>query len=499
MADVPPAPTRQETASSAYSMRSSGTGFDDDDDAYDFEVDIGDGPPNVSRQASEKVLDASEIMATQEVEIGRICELFAIPRTDAAILLHWAKWKSERLIDRWMEDPEGVAHEAGLERSAAAAAAEEGGDGEMCLVCCQEGESMSAPRCGHRYCDTCWGTYLTGKVEEGVSASIGCMEPSCTVSLEAAYVQALTPSATFAKYSQFARDCFVAERSDIKWCPAPGCTKAIHVGSTGSLESKPVSCSCGFVFCFNCSHEVHYPLSCDQLDKWMQKAADDSQTAKWIKVNTKKCPKCKWPIEKNGGCNHMTCRRAGCGHEFCWLCMGDYRSHTTCNRHVDRDIESTKAELEKYIHYYERYEVHAQSQHLEGKLRESAAEKMDAAVADAARRCTHSEMQYVLQAVEQLIQCRRVLKFTYAFAYTMADGVEKDLFEYLQAELDAATEAISRMIEADDVPERLALVNKTADAKARLAKFKEGVESGFQTVGTARASGGGGSSSSSRV
>ena len=31
----------------------------------------------------------------------------------------------------------------------------------------------------------------------------------------------------------------------------------------------------------------------------------------------KKCPSCKVQIEKNGGCNRMTCR---CGQMFCWIC-----------------------------------------------------------------------------------------------------------------------------------------------------------------------------------
>ncbi len=31
-----------------------------------------------------------------------------------------------------------------------------------------------------------------------------------------------------------------------------------------------------------------------------------------------KCPKCETPIEKDEGCNHMSC--TVCGHYFCWIC-----------------------------------------------------------------------------------------------------------------------------------------------------------------------------------
>lgn len=33
-------------------------------------------------------------------------------------------------------------------------------------------------------------------------------------------------------------------------------------------------------------------------------------------------------IEKNEGCNHMTCRH--CLHEFCWLCGNNWYSHGSC-------------------------------------------------------------------------------------------------------------------------------------------------------------------------
>ena len=59
-------------------------------------------------------------------------------------------------------------------------------------------------------------------------------------------------------------------------------------------------------------------------------------------ANTKKCPVCHKPIEKNQGCNHMTCKAAagGCGYEFCWMCLGKWSEHGTatggyykCNRY----------------------------------------------------------------------------------------------------------------------------------------------------------------------
>ena len=41
-----------------------------------------------------------------------------------------------------------------------------------------------------------------------------------------------------------------------------------------------------------------------------------------IMVQTKSCPKCYYPIEKNGGCQRMSCSR--CNTPFCWHCGKTY-------------------------------------------------------------------------------------------------------------------------------------------------------------------------------
>ena len=46
---------------------------------------------------------------------------------------------------------------------------------------------------------------------------------------------------------------------------------------------------------------------------------------KTVFVQVKRCPACHYPIEKNGGCPHMTCSR--CHKQFCWLCRADWQRH----------------------------------------------------------------------------------------------------------------------------------------------------------------------------
>ena len=63
-----------------------------------------------------------------------------------------------------------------------------------------------------------------------------------------------------------------------------------------------------------------------RLAKWQLKNSSEAQNTAWMLINTKPCPKCGKPIEKNQGCMHMTCMKP-CRHEFCWLCLGPWKEH----------------------------------------------------------------------------------------------------------------------------------------------------------------------------
>jgi len=52
---------------------------------------------------------------------------------------------------------------------------------------------------------------------------------------------------------------------------------------------------------------------------------------RWIStVGAQKCPGCEVVIEKNEGCNHITC--LNCGVEFCYQCGGFWYESCSCNK-----------------------------------------------------------------------------------------------------------------------------------------------------------------------
>ena len=50
----------------------------------------------------------------------------------------------------------------------------------------------------------------------------------------------------------------------------------------------------------------------------------DQAFFQWLNAaKAKQCRQCKFWVQKNEGCDHMTCR---CGHEFCYICGADYQT-----------------------------------------------------------------------------------------------------------------------------------------------------------------------------
>lgn len=129
-----------------------------------------------------------------------------------------------------------------------------------CMICYDTKASYSALQCGHAYCNECYSTFLTHKIDdEGHECYFArCPEPKCKLIVREAFVRSLLPEgdvmSRYLKAADPARS-YVDDQPLLKWCPAADCTYAVK-GRAGLLSA---ACKCEHRFCFQCMHEDHQP------------------------------------------------------------------------------------------------------------------------------------------------------------------------------------------------------------------------------------------------
>ncbi|KND00779.1 uncharacterized protein SPPG_03892 [Spizellomyces punctatus DAOM BR117] len=133
--------------------------------------------------------------------------------------------------------------------------------------------------------------------------------------------------------------------------------------------------------------------------------------------------------------------------------MGEHGTQWyNCNRFdekasVDaRDAQAkSRAALERYLHYYNRYANHEQSAKLSSDLLQKTAQKMEALQSTST--LSWIEVQFLRKAVDVLLESRMTLKWTYSFAYYLKRDNMTALFEDNQRDLEVAVESLNELLE----------------------------------------------------
>lgn len=483
-----------------------GFAYVDDDDGDDgFVIEVSDSCDSASaevpKESTHDAVMTPGTLATEHAEVlQQVVEVLGLPEMLARALLAHFKFDKAKLMEQYVDKPEATLAAIGWTEAppapgpGAVPATPAGSGGlELCEVCLAENVARldtTALPCGHRYCNVCWTSYLASKIVEGVT-SVNCMwdgPGGCKQAVPEAVVRRLCDEATFEKFQRFMLADFVQSSQFVAWCPAPGCTNAVRFES-----SSEATCSCGHRFCVDCSKECHVPLSCANMREWEKKMSDEGQVMTWLQHHTKECPRCLKPIEKNGGCNHMTCRSnaGGCGHEFCWICGADWRGHS-CNTQYDPSgnpilpngwptaKRSDKQDAAKLLFYGNRFTAHLDSKKLESALRTTIPALIARYRAKHPER-SHLDWDYLVDAADTLVYCRQTLAYTYAASFFIESGsAERNLFEFLQKELEQKTEALSHQLEMPLRKQDLRRVKDlTRNALRRLRHLIEGHDEGL--------------------
>lgn len=211
---------------------------------------------------------------------------------------------------------------------------------DVCAICDEAVPLYVAckGRCKHKaeHCQECLVKYIREELNsKGDSLSVVCPFPSCKQKLDHSDVQSLcvTPKnkEVFARYDKLLLVQMLSKMPEFRWCKQQSCGSG-QLHDSGDAQPIIRCFSCKAKNCFTCDLPWHAEISC--ADFQLSLADESSANAALLQRTTKRCPICNNAIEKNDGCNHMTCKKpGGCGHEFCWLCLASYATILTDGNH----------------------------------------------------------------------------------------------------------------------------------------------------------------------
>ena len=397
----------------------------DDDSTAPLEIEEEFESIKIKQKTTEKEedfisLSQEEMIKDIKESVEKIQELLIISENASKILLKHFNYNTEKLFNIYFEKGrDKLFKEVGIENNIEGKE-EDNKNIFSCLGCFEEVEISQTTKlntCDHRFCNECWKKYINLKIKDFTIKKIHCMYYKCQIVLGDDFLNQFIDEETKEKYKGGEVEEYVSNCKTVSWCPSvPHCGYAIKIISNIPTQCLPVICKCSKEFCFSCKELPHNPATCDMMKSWNTTFEDSSASLKWIEVNTKPCPSCKNIIEKNGGCNRMTCVK--CGFEFCWICGNSNFLNHNCSFYQSpsqkKKLKNLKTELndiQRYGHYMLRYNVHKESFKYENIQRGNIILKM-------------GTNEWIRTAMEVLFICRRYLMNSYVFAYYTFD-IEK--------------------------------------------------------------------------
>uniref|UniRef100_A0A673CP08 RBR-type E3 ubiquitin transferase n=1 Tax=Sphaeramia orbicularis TaxID=375764 RepID=A0A673CP08_9TELE len=199
----------------------------------------------------------------------------------------------------------------------------------VCFMCWLGSECVQIPQCGHVFCRSCLTEFCRLQITEGNVRDITCPQADCDATPTPAQVRSLVGEELFNRFDRLLLQSTLDYMSDVSYCPRRSCGSVVIVEKSGSMAMCSV---CSYAFCVLCKKTYHGTEDCQKMNKDRRRLLESRYgrcnlvvtmesrlSQEWIAVTCKNCPYCFSRIEKNGGCNRMTCSR--CSRQFCWACL----------------------------------------------------------------------------------------------------------------------------------------------------------------------------------
>ncbi|EXC13603.1 putative E3 ubiquitin-protein ligase [Morus notabilis] len=188
---------------------------------------------------------------------------------------------------------------------------------EICIEPKSSNESFSIKGCSHSYCTDCVFKYVASKLQDNVTA-INCPVSGCDGWLEPEHCRSILPAEVFDRWGFALCEAFFLA-SEKFYCPYKDCSVML-INDGGEAVTQSECPNCYRMFCAECKVSWHEGISCEEFRK-LNKDEREKEDIMLMNLATSKlwrrCPSCRFYVERSEGCLFMRCR---CGVAFCYNC-----------------------------------------------------------------------------------------------------------------------------------------------------------------------------------
>ncbi|KAL4491940.1 hypothetical protein ABPG72_008361 [Tetrahymena utriculariae] len=190
-----------------------------------------------------------------------------------------------------------------------------------CEICLEQmtDQQFWPLQCRHQFHRDCLQQYFNVKIKDR-SFPLKCPNESCKQEVDYSDIKEILTKQEFQKYEEFSLNNYIdSNLEELSWCPSAGCKYAFVLEENQTLLICPL---CRKKFCLTCKCEFHKNQTCKEYQISNTYDDQDKRFEQFVRGQKfKQCINCKMWVERNQGCDHMTCR---CGCQFCYKCGGPY-------------------------------------------------------------------------------------------------------------------------------------------------------------------------------
>lgn len=185
---------------------------------------------------------------------------------------------------------------------------------EMYCTICMEDKSAEEifqnPSCSqsHYFCNECIESHVAVKIQENIS-QVKCPDPECKGVLEPHMCRSIISEDLFDRWGNALCENSVPVSRRL-YCPYKNCSALVLINDGD--EEVPITVSrcphCDRLLCAKCKVPWHEGKDCKEFQRTEQARGDQRVIQLAVTQNWKRCPNCKYYVEKVLGCSHIICR-----------------------------------------------------------------------------------------------------------------------------------------------------------------------------------------------